>query len=144
METLKKVINIAAMVFLVIAFLFLLRILSVDKFVALFDLADDGAFYRRLLWVGAVLLLAELLVENAYIASLKRGLEREHRQITELKAQLYDQRLKTEAALSPERQEMRPVLTPEKPVDPTVPPAPYHPENRPDLPPPINHHRPLP
>lgn len=111
MEMLKKVINILAMVYLIVVFLFLLRILSVSKFVALFDMAHDAAFYNRLLWVGAVLLLAELLIENAYIASLKRGLELEHRQITELKAQLYDQRMKdvTAAPMAPQPDPARPV-----------------------------------
>lgn len=101
MESFKKILNILVMVYLLVAFLFLLRILSVSKFVALFDLANDAVFFNRMLWAGAVLLLAELLVENAYIATLKRGLEREHRQITELKAQLYDQKLKTAAATAP-------------------------------------------
>ncbi len=94
METLKKVINVLAMLYLVIVLLFLLHILSVSKFVALFDLSSDTVFYNRLLWAGVLLLLAELLVENAYIANLRKGLTREHQQIMELKAQLYDQRMK--------------------------------------------------
>jgi hypothetical protein len=94
MESLKKLLNILVMAYLLVAFLFLLRILSVSKFVALFDMTDNAEFFNRMLWMGAILLLAELIVENTYIATLKRGLEKEHRQITELKAQLYDQRLK--------------------------------------------------
>ncbi|AKQ47357.1 hypothetical protein TH63_19610 [Rufibacter radiotolerans] len=94
MESLKKVLNVLVMVYLITVFLFLLRILSVSKFVALFDMTDNAEFFNRMLWAGAILLLAELIVENAYIATLKRGLDKEHRQITELKAQLYDQRLK--------------------------------------------------
>jgi hypothetical protein len=97
MEPVKKVLNVLVMVYLVITFLFLMRILSVSKFVMLFDMADNASFYYSLLWVGALLLLTLLLVENAYIATLKRGLEREHRQLTEAKAQLFDQRLKAAA-----------------------------------------------
>ena len=128
METLKKVINILAMVYLVIVFLFLLHILSVSKFVALFDLSTDAVFYNRLLWTGAILLLAELVVENAYIANLKRGLERENRQIMELKAQLYDQRMKenTAAPLAPEPRIDR---TPDAPAV-TKPMWPTSPENQ--------------
>ncbi|MBA9079330.1 MULTISPECIES: hypothetical protein [Rufibacter] len=134
METLKKIINIAVMAYLIIALLFLLRILSVDKFVALFDMADAAAFYRRLLWAGVLLLLAELLVENAYIATLKRGLALEHRQLTELKAKLYDQRLNTEAAAQ----------TPAPPLDNTVPPPAVDPTRDPNHLAKPNHHRPLP
>jgi hypothetical protein len=93
MESVKKFLNVLVMVYLLIAFLFLLRILSVSKFVALFDLPHDAAFYNRLLWAGTVLLLAELLVENMYIATLKRSLEREHRQVAQLKSQYYDQQM---------------------------------------------------
>ncbi|ALI99306.1 hypothetical protein [Rufibacter tibetensis] len=116
METLKKAINILVMVYLLIAFLFLLRILSVSKFVALFDLTDNAEFFNYLLWGGAVLLLTELLLENAYIATLKRSLGRESRQHAELrakhtewKAKHYDQQLKTSAApLIPESGSARP------------------------------------
>ncbi|GAA4311749.1 hypothetical protein [Nibribacter koreensis] len=94
MEPVKKVLNVLVMVYLLITFLFLLRILSVSKFVMLFDMADNASFYYSLLWVGALLLFTLLLVENAYIATLKKGLERERRQLTEAKAQLFDQRLK--------------------------------------------------
>ncbi|MFC6996160.1 hypothetical protein [Rufibacter roseus] len=142
METLKKVINITAMVYLIVAFLFLLRILSVSKFVALFDLPHDAAFLNRFLWAGAILLLAELLIENAYIATLKRGLEREHRQITELKAQLYDQRMKDSVAapVVPQPDPTRPVnSTPQNgtfwaSADRTIPPT-TGPTDESDLPP---------
>ncbi|QHL87735.1 hypothetical protein GU926_09950 [Nibribacter ruber] len=103
MEPVKKFLNVLVMVYLVITFLFLLHILSVSKFVMLFDMADNASFYYSLLWAGALLLFTLLLVENAYIATLKRGLERERRQLTEAKAQLFDQRLKaaSEAPLVP-------------------------------------------
>jgi hypothetical protein len=105
MESLKKILNILVMAYLLVAFLFLLRILSVSKFVALFDLPDAAAFLNWLLWAGAVLLLAELLVENVYIATLKRNLDRERRQHTDLrtkhtewKAKHYDQQIKASGA----------------------------------------------
>ncbi|AMM50529.1 hypothetical protein TH61_04165 [Rufibacter sp. DG15C] len=103
MEPVKKFLNVLVMVYLVITFLFLLHILSVSKFVMLFDMADNASFYYSLLWVGALLLFTLLLVENAYIATLKRGLERERRQLTDAKAQLFDQRLKaaSEAPIVP-------------------------------------------
>ncbi|WP_205503440.1 hypothetical protein [Rufibacter psychrotolerans] len=164
METLKKAVNILVMVYLLIAFLFLLRILSVSKFVMLFDLATHADFYNRLLWVGAVLLLAELLVENAYIALLKRDLDRERRQHTDLKAKHtewkarhYDQQIKAAGApLIPEPapassspgssqpssrsgsgdlRDQAPIITP-APIPPTL-----NPDENPNLPP--ADHRPL-
>ncbi|MFB9863367.1 hypothetical protein [Rufibacter immobilis] len=162
METLKKAVNILVMVYLLIAFLFLLRILSVSKFVALFDLANDAQFYNRLLWIGAVLLLAELLLENAYIATLKRSLGRERQQLsdlkvkhTELKAKHYDQQLRATAApLTPQPAPAKPVVTtpPSKPgatpaeeeaeliITPAPMPPTLNPEENPNLPP--TDHRP--
>ncbi|WP_207436273.1 hypothetical protein [Sabulibacter ruber] len=162
METLKKAVNILVMVYLLITFLFLLRILSVSKFVMLFDLATHADFYNRLLWAGAVLLLAELLVENAYIALLKRDLDRERRQHTDLKAKHtewkarhYDQQIKasgsplipTSDPASPtisqtnprsgssDRQDQAPIIVP-APIPPTL-----DPNENPNLPP--ADHRPL-
>jgi len=162
MESFKKILNILVMVYLLIAFLFLLRILSVSKFVALFDMTDNAEFFNRMLWAGAILLLAELIVENAYIATLRRGLEKEHRKITELKAQLYDQKLQAPVVpvtpVNPDptwtRQEgaytsgtsshpdthydedQGPIITP-APIPPTL-----NPDENPNLPP--SDHRPLP
>ncbi|WP_210461916.1 MULTISPECIES: hypothetical protein [Rufibacter] len=164
MESLKKFINIAVMTYLLIAFLFLLRILSVSKFVMLFDLAHDAEFFNYLLWIGAVLLLAELLVENVYIATLKRSLERERRQHTELKAKHtewkakhYDQQLKTSAAPlipepAPTRTEHVPPQTSRNPdtsaedeqtliITPAPIPPTVNPDENPNLPP--AEHRPF-
>ncbi|GGK84777.1 hypothetical protein ACD591_13215 [Rufibacter glacialis] len=164
MEALKKILNILVMVYLLVAFLFLLRILSVSKFVALFDLADDAEFFNRLLWAGAILLLAELLVENVYIATLKRSLERESRQHaelrtkhTQLKAKHYDQQMKASGnPLVPQPDPARPGET-TPPVGPRlhtsdddeqtliITPAPMpptlNPDENPNLPP--ADHRPL-
>ncbi|WP_181307782.1 hypothetical protein [Rufibacter sp. XAAS-G3-1] len=129
MESVKKFLNILVMVYLLIAFLFLLRILSVSKFVALFDLAHDAAFYNRLLWVGAVLLLAELLVENMYIATLKRSLERERRQVSQLKSQYYDQQMafKTQRYDQQMKTPAAPPVPDPVPANPaTVPPSSSH------------------
>ncbi|WP_125077780.1 hypothetical protein [Rufibacter latericius] len=166
MESLKKFINILVMVYVLITLLFLLRILSVSKFVALFDLAHDAEFFNRLLWIGVVLLLAELLVENVYIATLKRSLERERGQHAELrtkhtewKARHYDQQLKASGApLIPEPAPVRsePVVPPAghpvgHTVDPDeqsliITPAPMPPTLDPDQNPnrPPSDHRPLP
>ncbi|WP_192823033.1 hypothetical protein [Rufibacter sp. LB8] len=137
MENVKKIINVTVMVYLVIALLFLLRILSVDKFVTLFDLPDAGSFLRGLLWVGALLLLTELLVENAYIASLKKGLEQEHREITKLKAQLYDERMKSSnASLLATPGPAKPTASPLEQPPSTYPTPPnFRPDQNTNLPP---------
>ncbi|MBC3540408.1 hypothetical protein ACFSC6_10995 [Rufibacter sediminis] len=164
MESFKKFVNILVMVYLLIALLFLLRILSVSKFVMLFDLATHADFFNRLLWVGVVLLLAELLVENVYIATLKRSLERESRLHTELKAKHtewkakhYDQQLKASGApLIPEPDPARPAAVPPQTspradtaanhdeqliITPAPMPPTLNPDENPNLPP--ADHRPL-
>jgi hypothetical protein len=83
MEGIKKFVNILVMLYLVAAVLIFLRIL---------DLGQDNnpSFYPTLFQVSGILLLLELIVENLYLATLKRGHGQTQQKINELKASLYD------------------------------------------------------
>jgi hypothetical protein len=83
MEGFKKIVNVLVMLYLVAAALIYLGILNVGQ-----D-ANPG-FYTNFFLVGGVLMLVELLVENMYIMSLKRGHLQTQQKINELKASLYD------------------------------------------------------
>jgi hypothetical protein len=83
MEGLKKIVNVLVMLYLVAAALIYLGILNVGQ-------DSNPGFYTGFFLVGGVLMLVELLVENAYIMSLKRGHLQTQQKINELKASLYD------------------------------------------------------
>jgi hypothetical protein len=83
MEGIKKIVNILVMLYLVAAVLIYLRILDVGQ-------ASNPGFYTGFFLVGGVLMLLELIVENIYIATLKRGHVQTQQKINELKASLYD------------------------------------------------------
>jgi hypothetical protein len=83
MEGFKKIVNVLVMLYLVAAALIYLKILNVGQ-------DSNPGFYTNFFLVGGVLMLVELLVENAYIMSLKRGHLQTQQKINELKASLYD------------------------------------------------------
>ncbi|MGV3502375.1 MAG: hypothetical protein ACO1O1_01620 [Adhaeribacter sp.] len=83
MEGIKKIVNILVMLYLVAATLIYLGILNVGQ-------ASNPGFYTGFFVVGGILMLLELIVENLYIASLKRGHGQTLHKINELKANLYD------------------------------------------------------
>ena len=85
MEAIKKFVNVLALLYLIGATLIFLDVLKVGQ-----D-ANPG-FNTILLTVGGAILLLELIVENLYIASLKRGHVHSQHKINELKALLYDQK----------------------------------------------------
>lgn len=83
MEGIKKIVNILVMLYLVAATLIYLGILNVGQ-------DSNPGFYTGFFVVGGILMLLELIVENLYIASLKRGHGQTLHKINELKASLYD------------------------------------------------------
>ena len=83
MEGIKKFINIVVMLYLVVAALIYLGILNVGQ-------ASNPDFYTTFFLVGGAIMLLELIIENLYIMSLKRGQVHTQHKINELKAQLYD------------------------------------------------------
>ena len=85
MEAIKKFVNVVAMLYLIAATLIYLDILNVGQ-------DANPNFNTTLLIVGGAILLLELLTENLYITSLKRGHVHTEHKINELKALLYDQK----------------------------------------------------
>jgi hypothetical protein len=85
MEAIKKIVNVLAMLYLIGVVLVYLDVLNIGQ--------DSYPNYNTiLLLVGGGILLLELIVENLYIASLKRGHVHTQHKINELKALLYDQK----------------------------------------------------
>jgi hypothetical protein len=83
MEGIKKFVNILVMLYLVAAALIYLGILNVGQ-------DSNPGFYTTFFLVGGGLMLLELIVENVYIATLKRSFGQSQQKINELKANLYD------------------------------------------------------
>ncbi|PIQ21702.1 MAG: hypothetical protein COW65_07500 [Cytophagales bacterium CG18_big_fil_WC_8_21_14_2_50_42_9] len=86
MEGIKKFINIVVMLYLVAAALIYLGILNVGQ-------NSYPDFYTNFFLVGGAIMLLELLIENLYIMTLKRGQLHHQQKINELKAHLYDHKL---------------------------------------------------
>ena len=86
MEGIKKFINIVVMLYLVAAALIYLGILNVGQ-------NSNPDFYTVFFLVGGAIMLLELIIENLYIVSLKRGHGHAQQKINELKALLYDHKL---------------------------------------------------
>lgn len=108
METLKKIINMAAMVYLVVAALIYLNILNIGQ--------SEPGFYTTFFVIGGIIMLLLLIIENLYEMSLKRGYTQYQHKINELKANLYDQKqelqdLKNRQA---EVQVVKPEIVPEQ------------------------------
>jgi type III secretory pathway component EscU len=85
METLKKIVNILVMIYLVLAVLIYLDILNLGQ-------NTNPGFYTNFFVAGGFLMLLELIVENIYIMTVKRGFVHHQNKINELKASLYDQK----------------------------------------------------
>lgn len=130
----KRLVNVAVMVYLLLALLFILMPASRDFMMSSMGLSGDlglATFYNTMFVIGAVLLALELIVENLYNVALKRDLSRQEGKVNELKARLYDHQMEqrdrdlqarpvtTAAPAAP----TRPVTT-TAPVAPVVPPAP--------------------
>ncbi len=85
MEAIKKFVNVVVMLYLIAATLIYLDVLKLGQ-------DNNPNFSTTFYLIGGVILLLELLVENLYIATLKREHVHEQRKINELKALLYDQK----------------------------------------------------
>ena len=83
MEGIKKIVNVLVMIYLVAAALIYLKILNVGQ-------DTTPGFYTTFFVVGGILMLLELIVENLYIMTLRRGHLHNQQKINELKASLYD------------------------------------------------------
>src|SRR3712207_1010669 len=90
MEGIKKFVNILVMLYLVAAVLIYLGILNVGQ-------DTTPGFYTTFFLVGGGLMLLELIVENLYIMTLKRGYGHTQQKINELKASLYDHKQEIQA-----------------------------------------------
>jgi len=105
MLALKRFINIIAMVYLLLALLFIFSPATRDTFASALGLNTaatignpDSAynlatFYNTLFITGLVLLGLELLVENLNSLGLHRDISRHENKINELKAKLYDHQM---------------------------------------------------
>jgi hypothetical protein len=107
MEGIKKFVNILVMLYLVAGTLFYLGILDVGQ-------KSNPEFYTTFFLVGGILMLLELIVENIYIATLKRGYGQTQQKINELKASLYDHKQEIQDLRNKHTEELaaaRPVRT---------------------------------
>ncbi len=112
METIKKIVNVLAMLYVVAVVLVYLDVLKIGQ--------DSYPNYNNiLLLVGAGILLLELITENLYITSLKRGHVQTQHKINELKALLYDQ--KQEMQQYKTTRTDAPVVTPARPIPDNIP-----------------------
>lgn len=83
MGTLKKIVNVIVMLYLVAAVLIYLDVLNVGQ-------DTNSNFYPSFFLAGGIIMLLELIIENLYIVSLRRGHVHTQNKINELKALLYD------------------------------------------------------
>jgi ABC-type transport system involved in cytochrome bd biosynthesis fused ATPase/permease subunit len=83
MEGIKKIVNVLVMLYLVAGTLIYFKILNVGQ-------DTTPGFYTTFFVVGGILMLLELIVENLYIMTLKRGHMHNQQKINDLKASLYD------------------------------------------------------
>ncbi|RZK88794.1 MAG: hypothetical protein EOO62_37115 [Hymenobacter sp.] len=94
MLALKRIVTVAAMVYLLLALLFLLfpavrsSVAGLGGSGSLVD--DERNFFYVLSIIGAVVLALELVVENLDSSLLRRSVAQQDSKINELKAKLYD------------------------------------------------------
>ncbi|GGF05756.1 hypothetical protein [Hymenobacter cavernae] len=105
MLTLKRIVNVVAMVYLLLALLFVFSPATRDTFASALGLNTAGTignpdsaynlatFYNTLFITGLVLLALELLVENVHNLGLHRDISRHESKVNELKAKLYDHQM---------------------------------------------------
>lgn len=95
MFALKRIVTVVVMVYLLIALLFLL---FPALRTSISDTMGNGApgpyqerdFFIMLTWIGVVVLVLHLIVENLDSTLLRRSVAQQDNRINELKAKLYD------------------------------------------------------
>ncbi len=83
MGTIKKLVNVVVMLYLIAAVLIYFDVLNVGQ-------NTNPIFYPNFFLAGGIIMLVELITENLYIMTLKRGHVHTQNKINELKALLYD------------------------------------------------------
>jgi hypothetical protein len=116
MEGIKKIVNILVMLYLVAAALFYLGILDVGQ-------ESNPGFYTNFFLAGGVLMLLELIVENLYIMTLRRGHVHTQQKINELKATLYDHKQEIQDIRNRQAEEAAAAEAFPKATTATMPPA---------------------
>jgi hypothetical protein len=116
MEGIKKFVNILVMLYLVAAALIYLGILNVGQ-------ESNPGFYTTFFLVGGFLMLLELIVENLYIMTLKRGHVHTQQKINELKATLYDHKQEIQDIRNRQAEEAAAIPKATTTATATVPPA---------------------
>ena len=130
MLTLKRIVTVAVMVYLLLALLFILAP-SVRSSVmglsdSLSDLGKERNFFYVMFVVGAIVLALQLVVENLDSLTLRRTVTKHESKINELKAKIYDNQQQatlvtgTTAAPRPDAPVVRPVSPPDEPTPPTA------------------------
>jgi hypothetical protein len=105
MLALKRVVTVAAMVYLLLALLFLLlpavrgSVASLGGSGSVVD--DERNFFYVLSFVGVVILALHLVTENIDSSVLRRTVNKQDSKINELKAKLYDVHQPAGATASP-------------------------------------------
>jgi len=99
MLTLKRIVTVAVMIYLLLALLFILvpavRSSVADMGAGLSVPEKERQFFYVLFVVGAVVLGLQLLTENLDSVLLRRTVNQHESKINELKARLYDQQQRT-------------------------------------------------
>ncbi len=105
MDAVKKFVNVVVMLYLIAATLIYLDVLKVGQ-------DNNPNFNTTFYLIGGVILLLELLVENLYIATLKREHTHKDRKVNELKALLYDQKQEMQQYKSSRSADVHPGTSP--------------------------------
>lgn len=93
MEILRKLVNFAALLFILIAALVLFNIIGVTYLDGNFTNFNPENFYYAMFAIATILLVLYLLVTNLHTLTLKRNLTLAENRINELKAKLYDHKV---------------------------------------------------
>ena len=104
MLTLKRIVTIAVMVYLLLALLFILapavRTSVMGMGTGLSVLEQERQFFYVMFVVGAVVLTLQLITENLDSLLLRRAVNQSESKINELKAKLYDHQQRTAPPLA--------------------------------------------
>lgn len=133
MGALKKFVTVVVMVYLLLAVLFFLfpavRTTVAEWGAGTSPTENERNFYQVLAIIGAVVLAAQLVIENLDSSLLRRTVGQQDSKINELKAKLYDSHqrpLPTATTAAPDAAVSHPTAAdaaPERPIDSTERPT---------------------